>query len=285
MLLAYAESWATAAESPFIDGQRLQIFDRDAAWLISTDQDGATFTNTGESEFWNQECFWSHRTALKWLLQVCPATHEIFGIGETAGGRPTFRVPKLERANAFVSEKFAGLPTAGVQAFQETDMGDTPLSKYLHDLVDEDVPYLPISFGHERHFHDLISHWLGAATIEAQSFVVFKALCNDALSFWEDDPRWPNKQYPAALAKGFDKFTASQHRRTMSSYTSGEGYLLSQCLEYVSLWHREKLSRAVEIVRDFGMDVKNVASVQSIIVPWEIENLPTYYDQVAERLR
>jgi len=282
MSLAYAESFRTSSESPFIDGENLRYFDRETGWKISAEQDGFTFTCTDPADY---EYFSTRRAEIAGMLRMCPAAGEIFAYGKTQEGYQTFSVPTLERANVFTAEKLAGLPVAGIQAFQEKDLGNTPVSRYLHDLTDGPVPHLPVSLGHERHFHDLVGHFLGAAIVDTQSLAVFSALSKDAISLWAKGPQWPPKLYVEAIGKGFDTFSDNQLRRTMTSYIGNEGFLLSQTLQRIHVSRREYFPRAVEIVRSFGMDVQSGPGVYPIVVPWEMQVLPRYYEQVAERLR
>lgn len=273
MSLSYAEGWATTPEEPFVDGQNLKHFDRDTAWLISADQDGYTFTCTDPKDY---QHFGYRRHEIRRLLELCPAASEIYGYGESPEGFRTFSVPTLGRANAFAAEKFAGLPVAGIQAYQEQDMGNTYVTTYLHHLSDGPEFRLPVARGHERHFHDLIGHFLGAATVDVQSFEVFRALSKDAVSLWAKGPQWPASLYVGAVASGFDRFSDAQVDRTMKQYGTRDGYLLGQTLSAVRVRWPDFYPRAVGIVQSFG--INDVAT-------WEAQTLPAYYEQIADRLR
>jgi len=280
MSLSYAESWTRAPESPFVDGQNLQYFNTPTGWQIHADNQSATFvcTNLKDCRY-----FSSDRTAVADLLGMCPAAGEIFAYGRTPEGFQAFSVPTLERANTFAADRFAGLPTAKIQAFQKTDLGNTSAHGYLGDLSSDEFPKLPVSYGHARHFHDLIDHWLAAAAVDERSFEVYRALCKDALSLWGKE-QYPNILYVYSVASGFDRFTGSLLRRTMDQTAKPDGYLLSETLRDLSVRQHDMLPRAISIVQDFGMEVEPAEECKLLTVPWEMENLPSYYDQVAERL-
>lgn len=282
MSIAYAESFVTDPESPFIDGENLRYFDRETGWRITAEPDGFTFTCTKPDDF---RYFSSHRQEAQWLVKSCPAASELYSAGKTAEGFQTLRIPTLERANAFAAERFAGLPVAGIQAFQESDLGNTTAPGYLRDLSAGPDFRLPVSRGHERHLHDIIGHFLGAATVDEKSFAVFRALAEDARSLWAKGPQWPPILYVEGLAKAFDQFTDNQLNRAMRGYVGDDGYLISQSLYWVELKQRAMLPRAIEIVQSFGIDVVPTRGRYSVSVPWETENLPAYYEQIAARLR
>jgi hypothetical protein len=282
MSLSYAEGFRTQPESPFTDGQNLFYFDRETSWRVDAEEDGYRFTCTDPEDY---EYFSSHRDEVSGLLKLCPVTSEIFDAGKTPEGYATFRVPTLERANEFAAEKLAGLPVAGIRAFQEPDMGNTTAPGYLHDITDGPEFHLPVSMGHDRHFHDLVGHFLGAATIDAKSFSVFRDISKDATDLWAKGPQWPPILYVYGVANGFDKFSDHQLRKTMKSELSREGYLLSQTLQWFQLNRSEYFSRAVEIVRSHGMDGQKEHGLYPVLVPWEMDTLPAHYDSIAARLK
>jgi len=280
MSVGYAERLTPEPESPFVDGQNLRFFDRETSWETAIAGDRITLTCTDPRDY---TYFSSDREAAKGRLRLYPATGEIFGYSETPEGFPSFSVPTVPAANAFAARRFEGLPVAGIQASQESDLGNTSAPRYLHDLGAA-PPRLPVAFGPAGYFHDILDHWLGAAAVDTQSYAVFKTLSEDALESWAKGPQWPSILTVQALASGFDTFTGSLIRNAMKPGVGAEGYLLSRCLQALSIRNSEALPRAIGILGDFGMSVES-GFRRGLIVPWEMDNLPAHYTAVAERLR
>lgn len=147
-----------------------------------------------------------------------------------------YTIPSVPTLNTFRREVFDGLPVAGIDLVQtrkrnENEFGETPVLPYVDKLVPGRK--LVASSQQGTQLHDVLAHWLMAATTEDREFVVFENLDRQSTNIRRRFGKDVYRSYRARLGSAFDSFSGTGTLTT-------EDTLPDVCLEELTYNYRPK---------------------------------------------
>lgn len=318
-LATFAEVQAACNESltPFPDGSKIErgadeyshrtyVVQNDDRFITVERGDYPSFGcyyepgSTRDDRWWDVDSFVSYAGR---TIEDFPALEPLFGLTVNEKRLVTeVTMPTLPLMNLAQQELFDGLPVADITLAQTNIFGNTDALPFVTNLDDF---IFTVSANIEDYRHDVDAHWLGTASLHAVDFGVWRQLFEhrDYIvdeSFGFDRCRQfvigdnagisLNQKFIESLASGFDISTGrvlDMGWGRSLKYLS-QDFLLAATLRQIKIRCNDNvLRRSVEVIRSLGMGAPQINERDGsmwICVPWGVENLPSHYDAVYQRL-
>jgi hypothetical protein len=257
-----------AVESPFLHSSKLVVDGNPTGWSINND--GILITLSRDSMMSDPDRLDPWRDIPK-KAKDYPVVGNVF---TTSHSPERYTLPTVATANALCRDVFRGLSTAGIKLVQTRDVGNTPVVDYVNNLVNN---RLVVSLDPKTYLHDLLAHWLGAATTEKREFEVFKALVAESDFIGSTYGEKVKTKYIETLGHGFDVFSGLILDPGASPI---EYNLPDTCLDVLRLHCPKALNRSKEIVEAF--DTKDSPLIRSL---GKRGFRSAHYDEVTKRLK
>jgi hypothetical protein len=230
-------------DSPFPNG-RLLVAGRNTEWDIRNDGVLITFTDTHDpNQVGDTYDPLSLRGRIEDLVEESPVLGNIFTFDRIHIHRRKdykmlpriFTLPTLATLNEFSQDVFQGLDTAKIQLVQshpenEKPDGEAPVELYVDELLHGRlvVSSQPTP-NPDGYIHDIMSHGIGAMTIEKSEMDIFQALCKEKDNIGGLYGDAIKGSYTARLGDAYDLYTAY-----IASPPPLDKYLPDTCLKRLS---------------------------------------------------